>query len=721
MISTLRTRLFATLVSAVILISALPLAGHAAAFPSQAGNKVLSGGQRDFAFPVPGHSMLSSCFMDHRRHYALDFPAPKGTPVVASYAGTVVKTYNGCSHNYGKSSSCCADGFGNYVVLQHDYMLKSGEHITLYSRYSHLTKATVSEGQTVSRGQQIGTMGSTGYSTGYHLDYQILYGGWAPFRSYSIDPYINELLELPEGLHSMNSGGCCSQYVAYVKEFYPRCTHESFNAEGRCTDCGYTYDWDSTRSAAAMGIYTVNSDISPAAKPYSAGLGSGEALASGTRVQVDGAVTNGTGESWYILHQGGYLPKSSLTFADYLESEFQGSITSPTEGQTLKQQSHTLSGSVSSRYPLRKVSGYIDGTYYGSWTGSGSTTSLSLAGTDINNRLYFSTLSPGKHTLTVTATDATGRPETTVAQCTFYIEQPPIFYDIHFDPQEGTCEPDSKSVQQGNPAGTLPTPIWDGYHFAGWFTEAGEAVGEDTVISQAMTLQAKWEPLSHLVTIGDKQETVTHGQTLTQLPQLQQEGFTFLGWFTAEESGSEFTLKTPVTSDVTLYPHWKGLQFDVTLDPGEGKVLWHTKTVTFGASYGAFPAPKRDGFRFIGWSIGSSLISNTTPVAIAQNHTLTAVWEPLDMSPSATQTPDADVLTPEPTIYSRFPLWIIPAVLAVAVGTVLTFLLIRKKRTLPEEAPPEAAADAPPSDDSPELPAAEEAEPAPEEASPTAP
>lgn len=709
------------LLCALLILSVLPLTAFALADPpSQAGSKMLSGGQRDFAFPVPGHSMLSSCFMDQRRHYALDFPAPKGTAVVASYDGIVEAVYNGCSHNYGKSSSCCADGFGNYVVLRHDYMLKGGEHITLYSRYSHLTKATVSEGQTVSKGQQVGTMGSTGYSTGHHLDYQILYGGWTPFRSYSIDPYINELLELPEGLHSMNSGGCCSRYVAYVKEYYPRCTHESFNAEGSCAQCGYTYDWASTRSAAAMGIYTVNADISPAAKPYSAALGSGETLTTGTQLQVDAAVTNGAGESWYALAAGGYLPKSALTFAAYLESEFHGSIASPAEGQTLKQQAHTLTGSVSSRYPLRKVSGYIDGTYYGSWTGSGSATTLALSGTDINNKLYFSALAPGKHMLTVTAADATGREEAVVAQHVFYIEQPPTFYTVTLDPVSGNCETGSISVQEGHTLGTLPVPIQDGYRFAGWYTQSGDAAGEDTVVSQTMTLLAKWEPVSHTVTIKDKQETVSHGQTLSQLPQPQQEGYAFLGWFTAENGGSEFTLQTPVTGDITLYPHWAGLQYDVTLDPGDGKVSWHTKTVTFGANYGAFPAPNLNGYQFAGWSLNGTLITNTTPVATATDHTLTALWEPVETVPPATEMPtEEDTNGTAPT--AGFLLWAIPAGLVLLAGAILTFALARRRqlKTPAEELPLgetpalETSAEAPLTNDpSAENAPAEDAEPA---------
>ena len=657
------------------LLTCLPLNVAAlGAAPSQAGKKVISGGQRDFAFPVPGHNMLSSCFYDNRNHCALDFPAPKGTPIVASYAGTVIATYNGCSHNYGKSSSCgCGSGFGNYVVLKHDYVLKGGEHITLYSSYNHLTKATVSEGQTVRKGQQVGTMGSTGYSTGHHLDFQILLGGWTPFRQHSIDPYINELLELPEGLHSMNSGGCCSKYVAYVKEYYPRCLHDNFNAAGSCTGCGYTFDFASTRSAAAMGIYTANADTSLANKPYTASLGSAGTLKAGAEVSVSATVTNGAGESWYQLENGGYLPKSTLTFVRYRDAKIEGSISTPAEGQTLKKQSYTLSGSITSLYPLKKVSGYIDGTHYGSWTGSA--TSLSLTGTDINNKLFFAALAPGKHTLTVTATDSTGRGETTVIQRIFYIEQPPVYHAITLSLDGGSCEAETLSILHGSTIGQLPVPTKEGHTFAGWYTESGEAVTADTIVTAPITLLARWDALSYTVLLGETQFTAAYGQPLAELPQLQQEGMHFLGWFTQEEGGSEFTAETPVTGDLTLYPRWEGLKYQVTLDPDGGAIAWRRKNVTFGGNYGVIPDPTRNGYRFIGWSIGSSLITKTTPVVTAEDHILTAVWQPLETVPVVQEEAPA----------SQSPIWIIPVGLAGLLAAAAVFFWHRQREDVPAD------------------------------------
>ena len=86
-------------------------------------------------------------------HTGIDLSAPLGTPVMAAADGVVVAVASD------------AIGYGNYVVIAH-----GGGIETLYG---HLLQAGVSVGQVVGRGQVIGLVGSTGYSTGPHVHFEL--------------------------------------------------------------------------------------------------------------------------------------------------------------------------------------------------------------------------------------------------------------------------------------------------------------------------------------------------------------------------------------------------------------------------------------------------------------------------------------------------------------------------------------------------------------------
>ncbi|BCL17404.1 hypothetical protein GCM10017556_51430 [Micromonospora sagamiensis] len=92
---------------------------------------------------------------------ALDFVradggSTAGTPVLASAAGTATRYYQ-------------ASGAGNYIVIDHGGGWKT--------YYFHLAAFSVASGAWVNQGQQIGTTGSTGNSSGAHIHYEQLYNG----------------------------------------------------------------------------------------------------------------------------------------------------------------------------------------------------------------------------------------------------------------------------------------------------------------------------------------------------------------------------------------------------------------------------------------------------------------------------------------------------------------------------------------------------------------
>lgn len=97
-------------------------------------------------------------------HTGSDFQAASGTPIRAIGPGTVV-------------SAGWSGSYGNEVVIRHE----DG----MYSQYAHQSSLSVSTGQTVAGGQQIGLSGSTGNSTGPHLHFEVRTG---PGYGSDVDP-----------------------------------------------------------------------------------------------------------------------------------------------------------------------------------------------------------------------------------------------------------------------------------------------------------------------------------------------------------------------------------------------------------------------------------------------------------------------------------------------------------------------------------------------------
>lgn len=92
-----------------------------------------------------------------RFHQGIDFTAPRGTPIYATGNGVV------------KSITKSNTGYGNQVVIDHGF--------GFLTRYAHMQVFKVSVGQRVMRGQCIGTIGTTGCSSGPHLHYEVIKNG----------------------------------------------------------------------------------------------------------------------------------------------------------------------------------------------------------------------------------------------------------------------------------------------------------------------------------------------------------------------------------------------------------------------------------------------------------------------------------------------------------------------------------------------------------------
>lgn len=123
-----------------------------------------SSSQTGFMWPVPSSHKITSYFGNRGQptsgastyHQGIDIGAPTGTAIVAANSGTVV-------------TASYSAGAGNYIMISH------GNGI--YTVYMHCSQLLVSSGKTVSKGEKIALVGSTGISTGPHLHFGVSVNG----------------------------------------------------------------------------------------------------------------------------------------------------------------------------------------------------------------------------------------------------------------------------------------------------------------------------------------------------------------------------------------------------------------------------------------------------------------------------------------------------------------------------------------------------------------
>ncbi len=122
------------------------------------GPRIYNGGP--FAFPCPSYTRISDDYgyrihpilQTKQFHNGVDLAAASGSPILAAADGTVI-------------AAAYSSSMGNYVMIDHGS--------ELYTIYMHASSLLVSTGATVSKGQKIALVGSTGRSTGPHLHFSV--------------------------------------------------------------------------------------------------------------------------------------------------------------------------------------------------------------------------------------------------------------------------------------------------------------------------------------------------------------------------------------------------------------------------------------------------------------------------------------------------------------------------------------------------------------------
>jgi uncharacterized repeat protein (TIGR02543 family) len=186
-------------------------------------------------------------------------------------------------------------------------------------------------------------------------------------------------------------------------------------------------------------------------------------------------------------------------------------------------------------------------------------------------------------------------------------------------------------------------PTRAGYSFLGWFTAAtggSPLTSPHTPSGCNVELIAQWA-LIYNVTYEERggttvtDATFISGGTVTLPPAPTRAGFTFQGWFTAPDGGTQYgSTATPPNGDVTIYAQW--LPYTVTYDERGGTSVSDTtfNCVTVCDTITLPPAPTRAGYVFEGWytAPAGGTQYGATYVPTAKDQVIYAQWTPYEVS-----------------------------------------------------------------------------------------
>ncbi len=143
---------------------------------------------------------------------------------------------------------------------------------------------------------------------------------------------------------------------------------------------------------------------------------------------------------------------------------------------------------------------------------------------------------------------------------------------IDYNSMGGTYESDSYGII-GNAIGdTMPVPTKEGYTFLGWYTDpiGGIQINKDTIILGSMSLFAHWvknydvnfEANGSGANVSETVVTVNSGEEIGDLPEATREGYTFEGWYTKKNGGTQLSESSTVSRNITCYARWAKVKVD---------------------------------------------------------------------------------------------------------------------------------------------------------------
>ncbi len=222
-------------------------------------------------------------------------------------------------------------------------------------------------------------------------------------------------------------------------------------------------------------------------------------------------------------------------------------------------------------------------------------------------------------------------------------------YTVKFNANNGTSESNTQKFIIGEPQQLNTNKFTKtGYKFDSWntdedgqgdtYTNGEMIVAEIGPAGSTVNLYAQWKAQTYDVFFdanGGKctktESTVTYDQKYGVLPVPTKDNYTFLGWFTELNGGTQIkeSDQVQITDALSLYAHWIGNKYTIKFDAAGGECDTTIMDVTYDQLYGTLPVPTRENYTFLGWyteSVYGNEITADDKVKITKDRTLYAHW-----------------------------------------------------------------------------------------------
>ncbi len=202
----------------------------------------------------------------------------------------------------------------------------------------------------------------------------------------------------------------------------------------------------------------------------------------------------------------------------------------------------------------------------------------------------------------------------------------PDKYVIGFDCNGGMEDLDSMVVTFDMVYGDLPTPTRIGHSFDGWFCNGGRIANDTIVVTPSNhVLTAHWTvnqyPMTFNANGGDGGCTLLQEYgTPVVVPEVSRVGYSLAGW-------NPSVLTNVPAEALEFVTQWSANHYEVSFDTCGGKETFDTVSRAYDGKYGDLPAPTREGYSFMYWSLYGSVVNSDTVLSMVSNHVLTAVWQ----------------------------------------------------------------------------------------------